>query len=156
IGAIWIMGLMTVIYFVVTGVSLGDLAGAQSRQFLGPLGLHANDLGRLYAVAYALLLFMWAATPDYRLKLILLASMGMIVLALMLTFSRGAFAGFLVVNVLFLFSRRHPAAYIFALLLLALILPLMPGAVIYRIEEGWSSGDIDAISAGRVNGIWLP
>jgi O-antigen ligase len=156
VGAIWIMGLMTVIYFIVTGVSLGDIAGAQSRQFLGPLGLHANDLGRLYAIAYALLLFMWAATPDYRLKIILLASMGMIVLALLLTFSRGAFVGFIVVNVLFLFSRRSPAAYVFAFLLLLLVIPLTPGAVVYRIEEGWGSGDVDAITAGRVDGIWLP
>ena len=70
--------------------------------------MHANDLGRLYAVAYALLLFTWAESKDARLRLALLASMAMlIVAALVLTFSRGAFFGFVVVNVLFLLSRRN-------------------------------------------------
>jgi len=38
----------------------------ESRAFLSPLGMHANDLGRLYAVAYALLLFTWAESKENR------------------------------------------------------------------------------------------
>jgi O-antigen ligase len=122
---------------------------------LSALGLHANDLGRLYAVAYALLLFTWAESKRPGLRLALLASMGMVVVALVLTFSRGAFVGFIVVNVLFLLWRRNAKTLIFAALLAPVALFALPGAVYDRVQTGFGSG-LDAISAGRIEGIWVP
>src|SRR5437773_11014912 len=153
--SIWVMGSIVIVFVSQSGVALGQLAGDGSREFLSPLGQHANDLGRLYAVAYALLLFTWAESKDTGLKLALLASMGMVVVALVLTFSRGAFLGFIVVNVLFLLWHRNAKALMFFGLLAAVAAFLLPGAVYDRVESGFGSG-LDAISAGRFEGIWLP
>src|SRR5438105_1859098 len=102
IAAVWVMSLMAIGYVVAEGVSLGTLALTNERTFFSALGMHANDLGRLYAVAYALLLFTWGETKDARLKTILLLTMGVLTMALLFTFSRGAFVGWVGVNVLFL------------------------------------------------------
>jgi len=153
--SIWVMGSIVIVFVSQSGVALGQLASDDSRGFLSPLGLHANDLGRLYAVAYALLLFTWAESKDTGLRLALLASMGMVVVALVLTFSRGAFLGFTVVNVLFLLWRRNAKALMFFGLLAAVAAFLLPSAVYDRVESGFGSG-LDAISAGRIEGIWVP
>jgi len=153
--SIWVMGSMVIVFVSQSGVALGQLASDDSRDFLSPLGLHANDLGRLYAFAYALLLFTWAELKDTGSKFALLASMGMVVVALVLAFSRGAFLGFIVVNVLFLLWRRNAKALMFFGLLATVAALLLPGAVYDRVESGFGSG-LDAISAGRIEGIWLP
>jgi O-antigen ligase len=153
--SIWVIGLMVIVFVAQSGVALSVLARSTSREFLSALGMHANDLGRLYAVAYALLLFIWAESKDGGLRLALLVSMGMVVVALVLTFSRGAFLGFIVVNVLFLLWRRNAKALMFFGLLAAVAVFLLPGAVYDRVESGFGSG-LDAISAGRIEGIWLP
>ena len=159
--SVWIMGAAVIVFVIQSGVGLGELASDTSRGFLSPLGMHANDLGRLYAVAYALLLFTFAETKDTRLKLALLASMGVVIAALVLTFSRGAFLGFVVVNVLFLLWRRDAKALIFFGLLAAVALFFLPDAVYERLESGFGSGlnvlgVLDAVSAGRIEGIWAP
>src|SRR5229473_1195056 len=153
--SIWVMGGIVIVFVSQSGVALGQLASDDSREFLSPLGLHANDLGRLYAVAYALLLFTWAESKHAGLRLALLASMGTVVVALVLTFSRGAFLGFIVVNVLFLLWRRNAKALVFFAMLAAVAVFFLPGAVYDRLESGFGSG-LDAISAGRIEGIWLP
>ena len=153
--SIWVMGLLAVGYFVLSGYNITMLAGTRAREFLSPLGLHANDLGRLYAIAYALLLFACAETRDSLVRLVLVASMGMVAAALVLTFSRGALFGFVVVNVLFLLSRRSATAWITACAVGAAGLWLLPDAVYERLSLGFDA-DLNAISAGRVETIWLP
>ncbi|HEX9806654.1 MAG TPA: O-antigen ligase family protein [Alteraurantiacibacter sp.] len=153
--SIWVMALMVIVFVFLSGVTLAQLGGTDSRQTLSALGMHANDLGRLYAVAYALLLFTWAETKETGLRLALLASMGLVVVALVLTFSRAAFFGFIVVNVLFLLWHRSAKTLVFLGLLTAVALLLLPGAVYDRMETGVEGG-LDAISAGRIEGIWLP
>src|SRR4051812_10697498 len=59
IAAVWIMALLEIQYVAFSGIRISELASANERGFFAGLGLHANDLGRLYAVAYALLLFVW-------------------------------------------------------------------------------------------------
>jgi O-antigen ligase len=117
--------------------------------------MHANDLGRLYAIAYALLLFTWAETRPAGLRLALLATMALVIVALVLTFSRGAFVGFVAVNVLFLIWRRNVKTLVFLGLLVVAALFLLPGAVYERLATGYGQG-LDAITAGRIEGIWLP
>ncbi len=153
--SIWLMCLLAIGFVLLSGTSLAALASSQSRTFFSPLGVHPNELGRLYAIAYALMLYTCAATKDANMRLALIASMGLVVIALVLTFSRGAFFGFAVVNIMFLLSRRKATTLLlFGLLLVGLTL-LMPAAVFDRIQSGWGGG-ADAISAGRVNEIWLP
>src|SRR5260370_14110484 len=74
--AVWLMSVMAIGYVAAEGVSIGALALTSSRTFFSALGMHANDLGRLYAVAYALLLFTCGETQDARLKTILFVTKG--------------------------------------------------------------------------------
>ena len=153
--SMWVMGAMVVVFVFQSGVALRELASSESRGFLSPLGMHANEWGRLYVVAYALLLFTWAESKESRLRLALLTSMGLVVVAMVLTFSRGSFMGFIVVNVLFLLWRRNVKTLIFGGLLAAVALFLVPGAVHDRVTTGFGSG-LDSYSAGRIDEIWLP
>jgi O-antigen ligase len=153
--SIWVMGLMGIVFVIVSGVSLSELAGSGSREFFAPLGMHANDLGRSYAIAYALMLFSFAASDNFRVRAMLMASMVMVVIALVFTFSRGAFVGFLLVNLLFLLAQRNVIALLSAALFIAGIILLLPSAVYDRLGSGWESG-LNAFSAGRLDDIWLP
>ena len=153
--SIWVMGLMVIVYVLVSGIGINVLGLSTSREFLSPLGMHANELGCMYAIAYALLLFTWAESKSTPIKLTLLASMGLVVIALVFTFSRGAFFGFTVVNLLFLLWRRNAKTLLFVGLLAAVVLLVLPGAVHDRVTYGYGRG-LDAISAGRIGMLWLP
>ncbi len=143
-------------YVIASGVSLSMLSRASERTFFLPLGLHANGVGRLLAAAYALLLFPWWETKRAGLKLFLFATMGVLTFALLLTFSRGAFTGFIVVNLLFLAWKFNLRSVGLAALALVVAMLFMPGYVIDRVMVGFDSGSADAVSAGRIEGIWLP
>lgn len=153
--SVWVISSMVIAFVVLSGIGLGRLASSDSRETLSVLGMHANDLGRLYAFAYALLLFTWAEAKQAGLRFALLATMALVIVALVLTFSRGAFAGFVVVNVLFLLWRRNVKTLIFLGVLAVAALFFLPGAVYERVATGYGQG-LDAITAGRIEGIWLP
>jgi O-antigen ligase len=142
-------------YVLLSGIGLHALASSDDRGFLSTLGLHANDLGRLYAIAYALLLFTWAEARDMPRRWVLLAAAALTVVALVLTFSRGAFVELAVVSALFVLWRRSPRTLAFAALVALAAVVLAPAAVYQRMATGEGAG-LDAISAGRLNGLWLP
>jgi len=153
--SVWVMAALVLVFVAQSGAGLGDLAGAGARSFLSPLGIHANDLGRLYVSAYALLLFTWAAAGPGPLRPLLLATAGVVVASLVLTFSRGALLGFMIVNVLFLLWRRSGRVLLAAALLAAAAPLLVPDAVFERLDMGFGMG-ANAVSAGRIDGLWLP
>ncbi len=151
--SVFVMAALAIGFVVSSGVHLSDLAGTYARHFFSALGLHANDLGRLYAVAYALLLFTWDRSHRITLKMLLAAAMVMVTIALLLTFSRGAFLGFVIVNVIYLCSRRTLKTMILAAIGLPLALALAPGAIWSRLQMGFGEG-MDEITAGRLDEIW--
>src|SRR5258708_2637198 len=51
--SIWVMGSLVIVFVSLSGVALNQLASSDSREFLSALGMHANELGRPYVVAYA-------------------------------------------------------------------------------------------------------
>jgi O-antigen ligase/polysaccharide polymerase Wzy-like membrane protein len=153
--SIWVMGAIVLGYVLHSGAGLGALASGGARSFLSPLGIHANDLGRLYVSAYALLLFTAAGTERAAARPLLLASLALVALALMLTFSRGAFLGFMLVNLLFLVLRRSGKLLLLAALLATAAPLLLPEAVLERVGAGVGQG-ANAVSAGRIDGLWLP
>jgi O-antigen ligase len=157
--SMWVMVALVFVFVLLHGLSLREMASSESREFLSALGMHANELGRLYAAAYALLLFTWVESKSPGFRLALLASMALVTVALVLTFSRGAFLGFILVNVLFLLWRRNAKTLILFGLLAAAVFLLLPDAVYDRVTtgfgRGYGSGSV-AISAGRIEYIWLP
>jgi O-antigen ligase len=102
-----------------------------------------------------LLLFSWSESKQPGSRLALLASIGLVVAALVLTFSRGAFVGFIVVNLLFLVWRRSAKTLVFFGLLVSIALLWLPAVVYDRALTGAGEG-LNSISAGRVEGLWLP
>jgi O-antigen ligase len=153
--SVFAMAALAITFVVTSGVGLSQLAGTYSRQFFSQLGMHANDLGRLYAVAYALLLFVWDRSDRLALKAMLVVAMGLVTLALVLTFSRGAFLGFLIVNLIYLASRRSLKTFALAAVLIPIGLAFAPGAIWSRLQAGVGQG-LDEITAGRLDDIWIP
>jgi O-antigen ligase len=153
--SIWAMCLLSLFAVARTSLSLAELSAPGSRTFFSGLGIHANDLGRMYAVAYGLLLFAWAESKTRYFKLACVATMVVVVTALVLTFSRGAFVGFIVVNALFLLWRFNAKTTALALFVGILLFVALPGAVFDRMSMGFDT-DANAVSAGRIDGIWLP
>jgi O-antigen ligase len=150
-----LMAALVPVYVIQSGISLHALAASDERGFLSALGLHANDLGRLYAIAYALLLFTWAEARGAWLRSTLLAAAVLTALSLVLTFSRGAFVALAVVNVLYVVWGRSIRTMVVAAVLVVAALAWAPAAVVERLMTG-EGGGLNAISAGRVNGLWLP
>jgi O-antigen ligase len=154
--SVWIIALIELGYVAYSGVRLGLLAAPSMRGFFAAIGLHANDLGRLFAIAYALLLFTWWEAKKPGLKMFLFITMGVLSFALLLTFSRGAFVGFLLINALFLAWKFNYKTLSLAIVVMAVCALFMPGYVYNRVLLGIGEGDLDAVSAGRIDGIWLP
>jgi O-antigen ligase len=153
--SMWIMGGLVLGFIVMLGDGLTALAGTYNRSLLDPLGMHANDVARLFVVGYAMLLFMWDRTRQMTLKLVLFISMGFMTGALVLTFSRGGWVGWVLVNLIYLMSRRNWKTIALAALAFPVFLAFLPGAVYDRIEAGKGSG-ADGVTAGRTNLIWEP
>jgi O-antigen ligase len=142
-------------FVIVSEVRLGFLASARARAFFDQIGAHANSLGRVFVTAYALLLFAWWESKPGHAKHALLAVLGVVSFAIMLTFSRNAFLGFLVVNALFLAWKFNMKKLGLAVLGLTLVIVLAPAAVYRRATFGFDAG-ANEVSAGRIDGIWLP
>jgi O-antigen ligase len=142
-------------FIAMSGVNLGYLASPRARAFFQGIGSHANELGRVFTMAYALLLFTWWDTKHEAGKLGLFVVLGILTLAILLTFSRNAFLGFLLINALFLVWKFNAKKLALAVLGTAVAAALAPGAVYRRLSYGFDTG-ADAVSAGRIDGIWLP
>src|SRR5262249_19376581 len=110
---------------------------------------------RFYAIAYALLLFIWAASTGMAYRILLLTSMCVVIAALIMTFSRGAFVGFIVANVMFLLWRRNAKTLCAVGIAAALALVALPEAIHDRVTTGFE-GDSNDVSAGRIENIWAP
>jgi O-antigen ligase len=153
--AVWVLALIEIGFILASGVRLGMLASASSRRFFDEIGMHANDLGRLFAVAYALLLFVWWETKSGGLKTVLFFTLFIASLALVLSFSRGAFLGFFLVNGLFLAWKFNAKTLSLALIVIGICALLAPEYVWNRITFGFDA-DANTVSADRIDGIWLP
>jgi O-antigen ligase len=110
----------------------------------------------VFVTAYALLLFAWWETKHEKAKMALFVALGMLSIGIVLTFSRNAFLGFFLVNGLFLIWRFNAKKLGLALLGAAVAVALAPDAVYRRLTYGFDSGSADAVSAGRIEHIWLP
>ena len=154
-----LLALVMLGFVVVSGVRIGWLASPRARAFFDQIGAHANELGRVFVSVYALLLFAWWETKVEKVKVALFLVLGIVTIGIVLTFSRNAFLGFFLVNGMFLLWRFQAKKLGLAMLGAAVAAALAPGAVYRRLTYGFDSGAADtanAVSAGRIDGIWLP
>ncbi|HZO03313.1 MAG TPA: O-antigen ligase family protein [Burkholderiales bacterium] len=142
-------------FVVESGIRLGSLASARGREFFTQIGTHANQLGRVFVTGYALLLFAWWEAKAAPTRLMLFAALGILSFGIVLTFSRNAFLGFMVVNALFLVWKFNMKKLGLAVLGFTVAAALAPEAVYRRISYGFDAG-ANEVSAGRIDGIWLP
>ena len=157
IAAVWVIALLELAVLASAGVRLGALASVSGRDadYYDEPGLHPNDLGRLFAVAYALLLFVWWETKNAVLKTVLFVTLGIAGIALVLTFSRG---GFRCADREWPFSpvevQRHDAHA------RARRRDLRPAARaragLRPHHHGLRFRDMNVVSAGLIEGIWAP
>lgn len=150
-----VLPLFVIGYIASSGASLGALASATARNALSVTGMHANELGLMFNMTLALALFTLVGARGIA-RWALLGACGILLVAVMLTFSRGAFLGTLVLAAYFLVSQRRFKILLGGLLLLPLGLFLVPDAVIERAATGLATGNMEMITAGRVSRIWLP
>ena len=141
---------------IATGIGIGELSLRRSRSFFTPFGTHANELGRIFVTAYALLLFTWWEAKHASSRLMLFAALGIICLAIVLTFSRNAWLGSLLVSALFVMWKFNAKKLALGLGALAVAIAIAPQAVWRRLTYRFDTGSADAVSAGRVEGIWQP
>src|SRR6185369_17041400 len=153
--AAWIIALIQLGFILLMGVPLADMASPDARNFYEPLGMHANTLGRMHLTALALLLFVWADCKQPRMRLFLMLTLGVLAIALLLTFSRAAIGAAGLVGVLFLVWKFNFRSISLALLGVAFIAVVGGAAIWTRVTLGFDEG-ANAVSAGRIDGIWLP
>ena len=156
----WIFGfgiaIIVVGYVLMSGIGIGTLSDASFRnEHLKDLGFHSNELGTLLALAYALTLGGREALTGRRVRVLTVVSLAVIAVALVLTFSRGALLAFIVVNALFFAGGSSRRRMVFAAAV-AVVLLFAPAAVFERAQFGLGTWDLNEISAGRLDNIWLP
>jgi len=150
------MPLLILGFVAASGVSLGTMGGAGYRnEHLKEIGFHSNELGTFLALSYALLLGARAGMGGRRPRAVAALVLCTIGLGLVLTFSRGALLAFVVTNAVYFMtgSPRKRAAFAFLLVLGCLA---APSAVLERVQFGLDTRDLNEISAGRLDNIWLP
>jgi O-antigen ligase len=154
-GAACLIALIQIGFVISQGASLAAMATTEARGFYEPLGMHANSLGRVHLFAVALLLFVWAETRRPGLRLFLLLSLGLVGIALLLTFSRAAIGGAVLVGMLFIVWKFNAKTLALALVGLTLVALFAADVLYSRLTMGFDQG-ANAVSAGRIEGIWLP
>ncbi len=82
-------------------------------------------------------------------------TIGVVCIALLLTFSRAAIISLVIISAIYLLSRRNVKTFFTAALGIPAALFLMPGAIWYRLGMGVDEGAA-GMSAGRVTDIWEP
>ncbi|QOZ46259.1 hypothetical protein XH89_24375 [Bradyrhizobium sp. CCBAU 53340] len=140
-------------YLIIDGISLQGLA-AGDRDFLSWIGLHANEIGLLANIGFAILLHTALATSALWSRAILLACAGAAAMMAALTFSRAAFVGIAIILGSYMWKQRRMGQFLLALFAIVTVVFLLPDAFIERASTGLATGDEQAITAGRLD-LWL-
>ena len=152
----WVFCALVAWLLLSSGIPLRELASPLARTFLGRLGMHANEMSLLLNMLYALTLFsIQPDTPALARRLLFVSALAFAFCVLM-TFSRGGFAGFLLVNLAYFWKRISVKTVIVGLIVAACIGPFVIEPILDRALTGVDARDRGAVTAGRLDGIWLP
>lgn len=154
--ALGLLGAVIIGYQLISGVNLSEMASSRSRKMLSWIGMHANDLGHLCNLGFVLMLFSFLGTRSISARWIYALSALLGGAAAALSFSRSTFLGLIIVGSYLLISRRRFRDFFLALTALTIIALLLPDAFVERASTGIENRDAYAITAGRLDGIWIP
>lgn len=155
VGSVAVMAITVLSFILASGVHFSALSSPFLRGFFNEIGLHANQLGRLFAVGYALLLFVWWETKEPGLKAACFVTLALTTFVMVLTFSRAGFLFFFMVSALFLLWKLNARTVALAVAGGAVAMILAPHYVWRRITFGMDA-DANTVSADRIEGIWGP
>lgn len=139
-----------------SGMSLRELASPLARDFLGKLGMHANEVSLLINMLYAVTLFSIRDQRTGWTRNVLFISAVMFAVCVLMTFSRGGFLGLMVITTMYFWKRLTIKTVVVGLLVAAAIGTFAAEALIERLMTGVEKGDRRAVMAGRLDDIWLP
>lgn len=142
--------------FANSGLSLMALSGANARGFLSVLGMHANELALLFNSGYALTMFTLGGVSSRSARLGLIALCLLFSVAVLITFSRAGIGVFVAINIIYLIQHRRLKALVLFAVAGMLIATIFWDAMMARMMTGVEVGDRSAITAGRLDDIWLP
>lgn len=145
-------------YFALKGgISIGEMAGQDSRRYLSGTGMHANEIGLTMNMALAISISVSLAMSKWTQKILLGICTAVILSAVFFTFSRGAYLGTIVVVLYFLVTHRQLRKFSLALLTLAVCAILLaPESLIEKAFLRTTDRNVDSVSSGRVDEIWQP
>ncbi|MES2901045.1 MAG: O-antigen ligase family protein [Pseudomonadota bacterium] len=152
----WVFCTLVAWLLLASGMSLRELASPLARTFLGRLGMHANEMSLLLNMLYALTLFSIRGLRAGMARNMLFISAVVFGLAVLMTFSRGGFLGFFLINLIYFWKRLSVKTVIVGLIVTACVGPFVFDALLERAMTGVAGGDRGAVTAGRLDGIWLP
>jgi O-antigen ligase len=151
-----LMALTIPIYASMTGVSPLFTSADKSERFGLTIGMHVNELSLLLNTAFALSLFTLIGTRRGVVKILLAGVIGIVSVAVALTFSRGGYLGWLIVVAYLLVTRRKIVWLLGTVVVMAVAVAIMPPEIVERAFVGIQEGNMARVSAGRVSNIWLP
>ena len=152
----WVFCALVAYLLVSSGITLRELASPLARTFLGRLGMHANEMSLLLNMLYALTLFSIREQTHGWTRRLLFVSALVFALCVLMTFSRGGFLGLFLVNLVYFWRRISIKAVIATLIVAACVGPFVLEPLTERALTGVAGGDRAAVTAGRLDGIWLP
>jgi O-antigen ligase len=153
--AVIVLAIIEVGILLWRGYGIFALSHSQYRDLLSVSGMHANQMGPFFAVAFGISLFMRAETTGWWPRLLATLAIGISSVAGMLTFSRGGVVIFAVVILIYLVSRRSLKTIAMSLIFVVLAALLAPSEFYERITLGTEGGTTlsasknDELSAGR-------
>lgn len=142
-------------YAIESGSEIHNLASQESRRYLSGIGMHANELGLMLNTIFLMVLLIAISVTEMSKRIIFFSIMLLLLLSIILTFSRGAYLGTLTALCYTLIVRHK----IFPALILvagtAAIFLFFP-SIFERSEDLGPQTSTESLSSGRVTDIWEP
>lgn len=143
------------IYFFVFGEGAGSGYREGRDAISSSMGYHANELGALGTFLLAFLLLL----KDDAWSLIRFMSIGAALLIIAISFSRMAYVTTVVLLALTFFHLKYKERIVLAVtagIILVVLSAQLLSRIYYGVDESTGGVDVDTVSAGRIEGIWVP
>jgi len=116
---------------------------------------HKNVFGIIAAIMCLISISFYLHENDYKMRLLIICGGFISSVTLIYSLSRNAWASFLLAFLYFLYKEKKMKAFLipFFIFLLVILTPLSD-IVLKRATKGFKSGDLNVITAGRVENHW--